>query len=199
MFDERWFDVEDMPQHEVHRRIVSEPARFVLHLSTVQRIQVAAIERCDDRIAEVWKESAQTEVKPAVGLQQVVRKICDIRRSGWQDDDEVRSLAPVPAFSEAGLESEAEGDGIVKYQESETPLANGFEEHFLEEQLVRIVHQGEPRHPGRELLQDAFAPVSHSVSPLHRCSERPVRVGNSAGTNHVSPHPRPRMESLSWP
>ena len=92
--DERGRDVEDVQQREVLGRVVPEPVRSVPHPRAVERIEMAAVERGDDRMAEAGKQLAQPEGKLSAGLQKVVGKGCKIALSGPQDDDRIGGLAP---------------------------------------------------------------------------------------------------------
>ena len=67
--DELGREVEDVPKHEVPGRVLPEPARPVAFLCSVKRVEVATVERRDDRVAESGKQVVQAEGKPPTGLQ----------------------------------------------------------------------------------------------------------------------------------
>ena len=120
---------------------------------------MAAVERGDHRIAEAWKQFAQIEGELSSGAQQVVRKGRQLVALGGDHDHKIGALAPVPTRPEPGFEGEAEGHAVVEREYLETPLADGFEKRLLEQQSVRVGHQGERRDLRRELLQYSVAPV----------------------------------------
>ena len=135
---------------------------------------MAALERGDDGIAEAGKQLVQTEGELPAGSQQVMRQGRQLVAPGADHHHEIGALTPVPAGPEPGLVGEAERHAVVERQYLESPLADGFEKGLLEQQPVRVGHQGEGRDPRRELLQYPVAPVV----PMRAWSAHaaPVRV-----------------------
>ena len=80
---------------------------------------------------------------------------------GADHNHEIGGLAPVPAGPEPGFVGEAERHAVLEREYLESPLADGFEKRLLEQQPVRIGHQGERRDLRCELLQYPVAPVVH--------------------------------------
>ena len=68
VLDEFRRDLEDVQQNEILRRVGPEPVRPVPPLCAVERVEVASVQRRDNRVAEVRKQIAETEGKPAAGL-----------------------------------------------------------------------------------------------------------------------------------
>ena len=134
-------------------------------LRPVERVEVASVERRDDRVGEDGKQVAQPEGEPPAGLQQVIGKGRRIVPLGAHDDFEAGALAPVPAGPEPRLVVEAERDGLFEGDDLETPLADGFEERGFEQQAIGIGRHGQARDPRRERLQDPVAPVRHRTGP----------------------------------
>ena len=52
VLDEFGREIEDVPQREILGRVVAEPARLVPLPRAMERIEVASVERGDDRMAE---------------------------------------------------------------------------------------------------------------------------------------------------
>ena len=162
--DEFGCEVEDVTQHEIPGRVVPKPVRPVAFLRAVQRVEVASVERRDDRVGEGGKQVVQTEGKLPAGLQQVIGKRRRIVALGPHDDFESGALAPLPTGSEPRFVVEAERDGILEGDDLETPLADGFEERGFEQQAIGIGRQGQACDPRRECLQDPVTPVGHRES-----------------------------------
>ena len=163
--DEFGREVEDVAQHEVPGRVVPEPVRPVAFLRAVQRVEIASVERRDDRVAEGGKQVVQAEGKLPAGLPEIIGKRRRIVALGPHDDFESGALAPVPARPEPRFVVEAERDGILEGDDLETPLADGFEERGFEQQAIGVRRHGKARDPRRERLQDPVTPVRHRTGP----------------------------------
>ena len=159
--DERGNDLEDMQQREILRRVVSEPVRPVPPPCTMEGGEMAAVEQGDHRIAEARKQLAETEGELSAGAQQVERKGRHLVVLGADHNHEIGGFAPNPAGPEPGFVGEAESHAVVERKYLESPLADGFEKRLLEQQPVRVGHQGELRDLRGELLQYPVAPVVH--------------------------------------
>ena len=179
--DELGREVEDVPKHEVPGRVLAEPVRSVAFLCPAERVEVAPVERCDDRVAESGKQIVQAEGKPPTGLHQIVGKRRPIVPLGAHDDFEAGALVPVPARPEPRFVVEAEFDVILEGDDLETSPADSFEEGGFKQQAIGIGRQGQARNPRREFLQDTVAPVRHgtgtrSLRDARQREARPVSV-----------------------
>ena len=120
---------------------------------------MAAVERGEHRVAEARKQLAEAEGELSPGAQEVVRKGRHPVALGADHDHEIDVLAPIPTGPEPGFVSEAERHAVVEGEYLEPAIADAFENRLLEQQSVRVGHQGKPRNPRRELLQYPVAPV----------------------------------------
>ena len=147
-------------------------------LRSVERVEVASVERRDDRVAESGKQIVQAEGKPPAGLQQIVGKRRPIVPLGAHDDFEAGALVPVPARPEPRFVVEAEFDVILEGDDLEAPLADGFEEGGFEQQAIGIGRQSKARGPRREFGQDTVAPVRHGTGTrsLRDARQREARL-----------------------
>ena len=80
---------------------------------------------------------------------------------GTDHNHEIGGLVPNPAGPEPGFVGEAESHAVLEREYFESPFADGFEKRLLQQQSVRVGHQGELRDLRRELLQYPVAPVVH--------------------------------------
>ena len=157
--DERGRDLEDVEQREILRRVVSEPVRPFLFPCAVEGGEIALVERGDHRTTEARKQLAETEGELSAGAQHVVRKGRHLVVLGADHDHEIGGLAPNPAGPEPRFVGEAESHAVLEQEYFESPFADGFEKRLLEQQSVRVGHQGELGDVRRELLQYPVAPV----------------------------------------
>ena len=95
VLDEFRREIEDVPQREVLGRVVAEPARLVPCPRAVERVEVASVERGDNRMAEGGEQFAQTEGKSPAGLQQVVGKRRQVLAFGPHDSFGAGAVVPV--------------------------------------------------------------------------------------------------------
>ena len=103
--DELGCEAEDVPQHEVPGRIVAQPVRAVAFLRSVERVEVAPVERRDDRVAEGGKQIVQPEGKAPAGLQQITGKRRRIAAVGAHDEFEARRPRPGPIETGTSIRS----------------------------------------------------------------------------------------------
>jgi len=174
MPDGRGRDLEDMKQHEIFRGIVPEIRRLGPFLGVIERVEVAAVERGDDRIAETWKQRAQAERKLSASLQEIVRKGREILPIDPYNQFGIRARAPVPVGSKPRFVGKTEGGAVVERYEREASFSDGPKKRFLKEQRVRIGDQGKASDPGHEFIQNSRAPARHILERSAHAA--PMRV-----------------------
>ena len=123
--------------------------------------EMAAVERGDHRIAQAWKQLTQSEGELSARAQQVVRKGRELVALAADHDHEIGGFTSVRAGPEPGLVGVAERHAVLEQEYLESPPADGFEKRLLQQQSVRIGHQGEGRDLRGELLQYPVTPVVH--------------------------------------
>ena len=110
-----------MQEHEVLGCVISEPIRPVPRLRTIKGVEVASVERGDDRVAEVGKQLTQIEGKLPAGLQEVVGERQQVMPFSTQDDHEIGDLTTVPVRSKFRFVGKPEGNVVLEGDQLEAP------------------------------------------------------------------------------
>ena len=183
-------DAEDMTKHErLGLRVAKRPVRPLARLGGVEVVEVAAVQRIDDRVAQGREEFAQRKRQLTTGLQQVVRQGAQVRRWGPEHHHQVGRLALVPAQPEPRLVGEAEGDVVVEGDQLETARVEPLQNAFFKQEPIGVGDQREPRDLAGKLPEDRIAPArpSHRGLPPHGPAVTGPTPGWSLSGGRVAP------------
>ena len=104
----------------------------------MEGVEIAAVQRTDDRAAQVGEQIAEAEREPAPRLQHVEGHGVQVRFLVPDRDHQVRDPAPVPARSVARLVEEAKGDAILERDHLETSRPKRREDARFQKEPVGI-------------------------------------------------------------